>query len=58
LLLFFSAMALTELDIAREIVFIGFATIFITIGLLTVVVTAFGGKSFLKKIGDRYNDDK
>lgn len=56
LLFFFSAMALTELDIAREIVLIGFATIFITLGLLTVVITAFGGKSFLKKIGGNLDD--
>jgi Mechanosensitive ion channel, conserved TM helix len=51
LLLFFSAMALAELDIAREIVIIGFATIFITLGLLTVVAAAVGGKNFLKKVG-------
>lgn len=52
LLLFFSAMALTELDIAREIVIIGFATIFITLGLLTVVIAVVGGKNLLKKIGE------
>jgi hypothetical protein len=52
LLLFFSAMALAELDIAREIVIIGFATIFITVGLLTVVAAAIGGKSFFKQMGE------
>jgi hypothetical protein len=52
LLLFFSAMALAELGIAREIVIIGFATIFITLGLLTVVAAAVGGKDFFKKIGE------
>jgi Mechanosensitive ion channel, conserved TM helix len=51
LIMLFSAMALVELDIAREIVIIGFATIFITLGLLTVVVAAVGGRNFLKKIG-------
>jgi hypothetical protein len=51
LIMLFSAMALVELDIAREIVIIGFATIFITLGLLAVVVAAVGGKTFLKKIG-------
>lgn len=50
LLLFFSAMALTELDIAREIVIIGFATIIITLGALIVVVTARGGKTFINKL--------
>ncbi len=52
LMVFFSAMAITELDIAREIVLIGFATIFITLGLLTVVGFALGGKNFMKKIGE------
>jgi hypothetical protein len=52
LMMFFSAMALVELDIAREIVIIGFSTIFITLGLLAVVITAVGGKTFLKKISD------
>lgn len=40
LLLFFFAMALVELDVAREIVVIGFATVFVTLGLLTVVIAA------------------
>jgi hypothetical protein len=57
LLLFFSAMALTELDIAREIVVIGFATIFITLGLVTIVATAVGGKTFLKKIGESLEEE-
>jgi hypothetical protein len=50
LLLFFSAMALTELGVAPAIVTIGFATILITIGALTVVVTAVGGREFIKKL--------
>jgi hypothetical protein len=50
LLLFFSAMALVEIDVAQEIVTIGFATIFITLGALTIVFTIVGGKSFLVKI--------
>jgi len=50
LLLFFSAMALTELDIAREIVIIGFTTIIVTLGALIVVVTARGGKTFINKV--------
>jgi hypothetical protein len=50
LIMLFFAMALVELNIAREIVIIGFATIFITLGLLTVVVAAVGGKNFIKKI--------
>jgi hypothetical protein len=50
LLLFFFAMALTELNIAREIVIIGFTTIIVTLGALIVVITARGGKSFINKI--------
>jgi hypothetical protein len=49
LLLFFSAMALTELDIAREIVIIGFASIIITVGGLAIVFAALGGKDIVKK---------
>ena len=50
LLLFFSAMALVELDVARTIVIIGFASIFVTLGALTIVITAVGGKTFIEKI--------
>lgn len=52
LLIFFSAIALVELDVAREIVIIGFATIIITISAISIVITAIGGKSFIEKIGD------
>jgi hypothetical protein len=57
LIMFFSAMALVELNIAREIVIIGFATIFITLGLLTVVVAAVGGKNFIKKIVESLEEE-
>ena len=50
IILFFSAMALVELEIAQQIVIIGFATIFITLGLVTVVVFFVGGKEFVKKL--------
>jgi hypothetical protein len=50
IMLFFSAMALTELDIAREIVVIGFSVTIITLGALTIVMTAMGGKRFVSKI--------
>lgn len=42
--------------LAREIVIIGFATIIITIGAISVVVAAIGGKSFLEKIGNTINE--
>ena len=57
LIMLFSAMALVELNIAREIVIIGFATLFITLGLLTVVVAAVGGKNFVKKIAESLEED-
>ena len=50
ILLFFSAMALVELEIAQQIVIIGFATIFITLGLVTVVIFFVGGKEFVRKL--------
>jgi hypothetical protein len=57
LIMLFSAMALVELNIAREIVIIGFATIFITLGLLTVVAAAVGGKTFIKKIVESLKEE-
>lgn len=56
LLLFFSAMALVEIEIAREIVIIGFSTIIITLAILTVVITVLGGKDFISKIGESMED--
>lgn len=56
LLLFFSAIALVELDVAREIVIIGFATIFITISAISIVITVIGGKSFVERIGNSFKE--
>jgi hypothetical protein len=50
LIMFFSAMALVELDIARQVVIIGFVTIFVTSGVLVIVLSFFGGKEFIRKI--------
>jgi hypothetical protein len=58
ILIFFSAVSLVELDVAREIIIIGFATIFVTLGVIAVVLTAVGGKTFLKKIEDSFKEDK
>ena len=57
LLLFFFAMALTELDVAREIVVIGFTTIMVTLGALAVVLTARGGKKFIDSILRSFEED-
>lgn len=58
ILVFFSAVSFVELDVAREIIIIAFATIFITLGLLTVAITVIGGHKFLKKIEDSLRDEK
>jgi hypothetical protein len=50
MMLFFSAMGLTELDIAREIVIIGFSVTIITLAVLSIVMTTIGGKRFVSKI--------
>jgi len=50
LIMFFSAMALTVLDFAREIVIVGFAVSFVTMGALVVVAAAAGGKDMFQKI--------
>ena len=50
LLMFFSAMALTVLDVAREIVIVGFAVSFVTMGALVVVAAAAGGKEMFQRI--------
>ncbi len=57
IILFFSAMALVELDIAREIVIIGFATIFITLGVFTIVIAFIGGKDFVKKLQETLGEE-
>lgn len=50
LLIFFSAMALTVLDFARQVVIVGFTVSFATMGLLVVVAVAAGGKEMFQKI--------
>jgi hypothetical protein len=57
LILFFSAMALVELDIAREIVVTGFTVTIITLGAVSVVVTAIGGKGFVRKVVAQFEDE-
>ena len=49
ILLFFSAMALAEIEIAIEIVIIGFTTVFITLAVLAVVYSISVSKQDIKK---------
>ncbi len=49
ILLFFSAMALAEIDIAVEIVIIGFTTIIISLAILAILITVIKGRTSLDK---------
>ena len=49
-LLFFSSMALVEIDIAPQVVIIGFTTIMIALGIIIVTITAFGSRSSVSNI--------
>ena len=49
ILLFFFAMALVELDIARVVVIIGFSVVIITLALLTIIIVLLGGKELVQK---------
>jgi hypothetical protein len=50
LLLFFSAVAFVQLDIAREIIIIGFATVFVTLSVIIIILSVSGVRNYLKKI--------
>ncbi len=58
LVIFFSAISFIELNIAREIIIIGFTTIFVTLGIIAIVLTSAGSKNFLKKIEDSFRDKR
>ena len=49
IILFFSAMALAEIDIAVEIVIIGFTTIIISLAILAILITIIKGRTSLDK---------
>ncbi len=46
LILFFAAIAFVEIDIAREIVIIGFTAIFVTLCIIAIAIVIFGRKEF------------
>ncbi len=46
----FASMALAELDVARQIVIIGFATIIVSVAIVCVVLVIFGGKDLLREV--------
>jgi hypothetical protein len=49
IILFFSAMALVEIDIAIEIVIIGFTTVIISLSILAIAAVIFSSKGFKEK---------
>jgi hypothetical protein len=57
LIILFSAIALFELNIAREIVVIGFATTFLTLGAIAVILTFIHGRDRIRKIPSQQKDD-
>lgn len=48
-LLFFASMALVEIDIATQIVVIGFTTIMISLAVISIIIIFLNGKPFLKE---------
>jgi Mechanosensitive ion channel, conserved TM helix len=50
LIIFFSAVAMVELDVARQIVLVGFSAFILTFGALLVVVAASMGKDFFRQL--------
>ena len=50
MVIFFSAMALTVLDFARQVLIVGFTVSFASLGALVVVAAVAGGKEMFQKI--------
>ena len=49
-ILFFAAMALVEIDIAPQVVIIGFTTVMITLGIIAITMVILGEKSSLNNL--------
>lgn len=58
LMLFFSAMALAQLDIARPIVIIGFTTIIVTLCLLAVIAATRSGRALAEQLQGGPDDEE
>jgi high-affinity Fe2+/Pb2+ permease len=52
LIMFFLTMALVELEIARQLVIIGFVIIFVSLCILMIVLVVMGGREFIQKMKD------
>jgi hypothetical protein len=58
LLVLFSAMALTQLGVAREIVIIGFTVVFVTLAALTIIVVARSDRDLLRRLVSGPDDSR
>ena len=47
---FFAAMALVEIDIAPQIVVIGFTTVMISMGIIAIALAILGGRSSISNL--------
>lgn len=54
----FSSMALVELDIARQIVIIGFTTIIVSVAVVSVALIVLGGKDLIGGMTESHKKDK
>lgn len=65
LLVLFAAMALIELDVAREVVLIGFTTLIVMLAAIAIILAALAGKHYLpapnkqrRGVKDQTSDDE
>jgi len=58
LLLFFSTIALVDLELAQIIVTIGFATILIAISSISIIMKSIGEKGFIEQIGNTLKEER
>jgi hypothetical protein len=57
LLVFFSAMAIVQLDVARQVVIIGFTVTIVTLSILAILFAFFSGRQFVRKLLDHLDDE-
>ncbi|MDD5209559.1 MAG: hypothetical protein PHV36_09235 [Elusimicrobiales bacterium] len=50
LIVFFSAMSLVQLQLAPVIVIIGFTTVFVTVGIIIIILASFAGKEIVRRL--------
>jgi hypothetical protein len=58
MIFFFAAMSVAELNIARDVVVIGFTVASIVLGAVTVVLVVVGGRGFFEQLFEGIEDDE